>query len=130
MVAWFAVSVASIAMLASLLAVLYALNCWRRVSASTISPKTFREMQIAQADLQSSMQDLLASHARLRSRVGMRELREKRAAEDMDQEGSDDARAPLAGSKATLRRKLGLFGPEAARNAQQIHSGRLKLNGK
>lgn len=128
MVAWFAVSVASIAMLVALWAVLFASNCWRRVSASTISPKTFREMQIAQADLQSSMQDLLASHARLRSRVGMRELREKRAAEDMDQDAE-----PVAigrGDKATLRRKLGLFGPEAARNAQNIHAGRLKLNGK
>jgi len=128
MVEWFAVSVASIAMLVALSAVLYASNSWRRVSASTISPKTFREMQIAQADLQSSMQDLLASHARLRSRVGMRELRERRAAEDMDQDAEPSG--PIRGDKATLRRKLGLFGPEAARNAQNIHAGRLKLNGK
>lgn len=51
------------------------------------------------ADLQSSFRTLLDSHKRLRSRIGMQELRERRSVTN----GADRDAPPPGASKAQLR---------------------------
>lgn len=67
------------------------------------------------SDLRASFDSLLASQKRLVSRVGMQRLREARAG--VDEAPPESAPAPVR--KAYWRQKLGLIGPNAARNAQR-----------
>jgi len=49
----------------------------RRVSVSSRLTKRMNDLEVTIGDLQSSFESLLESHKRLRSRAGMRELRER-----------------------------------------------------
>lgn len=77
-------------------------------SDASSTSKRVNDLQIQVADLASSFDSLLESHKRLRSRAGMRELRERRGAE-----------APPPGSpKAALMRHYGFgqVGPAFAQH--------------
>lgn len=63
------------------------------------------EIERQAADLSEQFDALLQSHKRLRSRAGMRELRERRAEEE---ETNTEKITNTAAYKAQLRRKLGL----------------------
>jgi hypothetical protein len=71
------------------------------------------------ADQDASFRRLLESHKTLRSRIGMRELRER------TEQGEPPSSATPAEKKAFWRRRLGLNGPSAARAAMKIHTGGL-----
>lgn len=71
----------------------YAGAYWGRVSASSRTTKRFHDMEMAISDLTSSFENLLESHKRLRSRAGMRELRQREA-------------EPERESKAAVRKRL------------------------
>lgn len=71
--------------------------------------RDFREMRLFLADLDDRHEALVASHKRLRSRVGMKELRAKRKQEDDIPEKSEET--PEQWKK---RKRL------------ELHSGRLK----
>jgi hypothetical protein len=58
--------------------------------------KRMNDLEVAMADLQSSFQSLIESHKRLRSRTGMRELRER----EQEPETKAQARARIFGHKA------------------------------
>lgn len=62
----------------TLLAATLAWLVWRRVFASLRVLKRLNDLDQTTADLQSSFESLMDSHKRLRSRTGMRELREER----------------------------------------------------
>lgn len=51
----------------------------KQVFASTSPGKRMNSLEVEVADLRSSMQTLLESHKRLRSRIGMQELRARSA---------------------------------------------------
>jgi hypothetical protein len=63
----------------TLLVAAYVWHASRRVSGSLRLTKRMNDLETTTADLQSSFQTLLESHKRLRSRAGMRELREREA---------------------------------------------------
>lgn len=91
---------------------LAAVSVWvvcRRVSVSSRLTKRMNDLETTMSDLQSSFESLLESHKRLRSRTGMRELREQ----------------PKQESKADIRRRLfGVAsGPDFAREqVRRAHS--------
>jgi hypothetical protein len=74
----------------------YAGAAFKSVSGSSRTRKALRDIQTTVADLESSFDSLLESHKRLRSRAGMRELREKPAGP----ESKADARARIFGNKS------------------------------
>lgn len=76
-----------------------AVALWRPALRSSSQLKRVRNLELTIADLQSNFDALMESHKRLRSRTGMRELREAR--------GSGVQSVP-AGDKSALRRALGL----------------------
>lgn len=85
----------------------------RRVSASSRLTKRMNDLEITTADLQSSFESLIESHKRLRSRTGMRELREREA-------------QPGPESKNAIRKRLfGVAaGPAFAARQAEIDRGR------
>lgn len=74
-----------------LLGVIYAVGYSRQASASSRASKRMNALEMQIADLQSSFDDLLESHKRLRSKEGMRELRERRKGKPIDPEVLSDA---------------------------------------
>lgn len=81
---------------------------WKRASECFRLLKRVREVELVTADLSSHLDGLLESHKRLRSREGMRELREKRS--------TASTRQPE--TKAQILQRMGLAGkagPEFAR---------------
>jgi regulator of replication initiation timing len=58
--------------------------------------KRMSDLELMMSDLESSFQSLLESHKRLRSRAGMRELRERVS----EPETKEQARARIFGNKA------------------------------
>jgi len=100
MFAWLQVILTCLTLLAATLA-------WaacKRVSGSLRLAKRMNDLEVTTADLQSSFESLMESHKRLRSRTGMRELREREAPETKEQarmrifgtkSGPDFARAQL-----------------------------------
>ena len=100
----------------TLLCVACAIVASKRASECLALRKRVRELELSTADLNSSMENLLDSHKRLRSREGMRELRANRSAK------RDSTRAE---TKAELLQRLGLAGkagPEFARAQLSIHA--------
>lgn len=71
----------------------YAGGSFRSVSGFSRMRKQLRDTQQTVADLESSFDSLLDSHKRLRSRAGMRELRERET-------------QPGPESKAAIRKRL------------------------
>jgi len=104
--------VLTITSLLTSLVALYVSVSFRRVSASSQLLKRARDLEVMTADLHSSFESLLASHKRLRSRAGMRELREK------------DGEIPPLGTRKNELRKFyglnGLSGPDFARKQMQL----------
>lgn len=126
MVAWFALLLAFTSTCVSVASALYAVNYWKRASESFSRLKNYHQVTQDMVDLQSSMSNLLESHKRLRSKIGMQELRARRSGE----EATEEPTSTVPNSKATLRRSLGLYGNDQARAAQSIHNGSRALNGK
>jgi len=84
------------------------LTCWaarsanvssKTVSRATQATKLIESLRIEVADLQSLFASLMDSHKRLRSRIGMKELREK-AAEEPKRTGPPPPGAPKAELRA------------------------------
>jgi len=73
---------------------------WNRASECCQLAKRMRALEPQIADLRSEFEALLESHKKLRSRIGMRELRERRAGGETEK----------AETKAELRARLGLVG--------------------
>lgn len=106
-----------IALLTICLSVGYATVSWLRAFASTLPARRLTQLELSQDDLRSQVEALLAQQKRLNARFNMREARDKpREAIDVS-----PAADPLE-RKAKLRRELGLFGANAARVAQSIHT--------
>lgn len=87
-----------------------------RASGSSLPLKRCRDLEAQIADLNSSFDALMDSHKRLRSRSGMRELREK----DQQREGEPP---PPGASKEEVRAYYGLsgkVGPDWARQQMSI----------
>jgi hypothetical protein len=85
-----------------------ALVAWRQASACSRIRKRVHDLELSTADLNASLENLLDSHKRLRSREGMRELRSRRAGKTADRPES----------KGELLARLGLAGkagPDFAR---------------
>jgi len=79
--------------------------------------KRMNSLEIEVADLRSSMATLLESHKRLRSRIGMQELRERSKGS-----GTANGHAPPPGSSKQALRDFYLRGqaaPEIARRVMQ-----------
>lgn len=89
-------------------------------AARQLSPRlrALDQLELTMADQDASFRRLLESHKTLRSRIGMRELRER-------EKDEPPASATPADRKAFFRRKFGLNGPNAARAAMKIHTGGL-----
>lgn len=77
----------------TLLAAGCAVAAYKRGSVSSRSLKRLNELEVMVSDLQSTFESLLESHKRLRSRAGMRELREREA-------------EPGPESKSAIRKRL------------------------
>jgi len=95
-------------LLSTFLCVVCAVVAWKQASACSRLLKRVRELELMTADLNSHLDGLLESHKRLRSREGMRELRERRL--------TANTRQPE--TKAQLLQRMGLSGkagPEFAR---------------
>ncbi len=93
----------------------HARDCYSQASGFSLSLKRARDLEAQIADLNSNFESLLESHKRLRSRQGMKDLREKR--------GTDATRQPE--TKAQLLARLGLAGkagPDFARAQLGIHA--------
>lgn len=90
----------------------YAGGRWKQASRSSADKKRLNDIEATVADLESSFSSLLQSHARLRSRQGMRELRERRSEE----------RAPE--TKAEARRRIfgNAAGPAFAQRQRELES--------
>lgn len=73
---------------------------WKRASECYPLRKRVRDLERTTADLNSDLESLLESHKRLRSREGMRELREKRSRKT----------TPQHESKSELLERLGMAG--------------------
>jgi len=90
----------------------------KRAFESTSVGKRMNSLEIAFADSQLSMQALLESHKRLRSRIGMQELRARRTAGEVETQGD----APPPGSRKQALRDFYLRGQspiEIARRAMK-----------
>ncbi len=85
----------------------YAGAAWRRDSRYSALQKRMNELERMTSDLESSFGSLMESHKRLRSRTGMRELRETRSQEPE--------------TKAQVRRRL--FGMAAGPAFAKIQAG-------
>jgi len=92
----------------TLLNVVCAIACWRLASRSSRITKRMRDLETTTADLESSFDSLLESHKRLRSRAGMREIRERES-------------HPKVETKAEIRRRL--FGAAAGPAFAKIQQG-------
>lgn len=86
--------------LATLAVLLAAAAFWYAFRAARVPLATVKRIEAAHADLQEAFANLVESHKRLRSRVGMRELRERRNEEPETESPAD--------YKARLRARLGL----------------------
>jgi hypothetical protein len=95
-------------------AALRAHDAWQQAFESSTAMKRLRALEQSTADLSSQMDDLLASHKSLRSRIGMRELRGKRA-EEQQPETKAQARARIFGAAA---------GPAFATAQLEVERGR------
>ena len=73
---------------------------WYAFRAARVPLATVKRIEASHADLQEAFSNLVESHKRLRSRVGMRELRERRNEEPESESPAD--------YKARLRARLGL----------------------
>lgn len=90
---------------------------WLRVSASTFPTNRLKSLELQAADLQSASDILHAAHKKMYARLAMRESRERAK----DSEVPIEADVEPSARKAELRRILGLYGPDAARVAQNLH---------
>lgn len=102
----------AIAICSALLSATCAIACWRLASESYLLLKRRRELEALTAELNSNFENLLESHKRLRSREGMRTLREKRTSTAVE-------------TKAQLLQRLGLAGkagPDFARAQLQLNA--------
>lgn len=79
----------------------------RENTIEALSESKLAELERSLTELWDSHSSLLASHKRLRSKYGMRDLRERRRDNGEDQEGFDfpDDEAEKARYKAKLRRQ-------------------------
>lgn len=77
----------------------------RDENEASVSLRRMAEVESTLTDLLDSYQNLLDSHKKLRSRIGMRELREKRANEEPDQVSLLDEASQQA-YKSKLRAQL------------------------
>lgn len=73
-------SILAISLCSLCLAVISAVACWRAASRSSLPRKRMLEMQNEIGELTSAIDAMAESMKRLRSREGMRELRDARAA--------------------------------------------------
>jgi hypothetical protein len=105
-------SLLTIQICAALLSVLSAAVAWKQVSVSSRTLKRLRDLETTAADLNSSFDSLMESHKRLRSRTGMREIRERE--EQPKHETKEQARARVFGREA---------GPGFARRQLEIERG-------
>jgi len=97
----------------ALLCVVCAVVSWRAASGCYRLRKQMRETAIEIGELSSAVETLTESHKRLRSREGMRDLRERRKA------------PPAEETKGQLLQRLGLAGkagPDFARAQLSIHA--------
>lgn len=108
MLVWLQITLACV----TLLAAVFVLAASRRVSVSLRLTKRINDLDVTMSDLQSTFVSLLESHKRLRSRAGMREIR------DRDSE-------PVVEDKKTARRRIfgAAAGPAFAALQQKIASG-------
>lgn len=86
--------------LASCCSALLVAAALRRAFEFSSPGKRMNSLEIEIADLRSSMQTLLESHKKLRSRIGMRELRERQG---MDRTADRGGPPPPGATKAQLR---------------------------
>jgi len=105
--------------ISSLLAAFAAIS-WLRVSASTFPMNRLKSLELQVDDLKSGADILHKAHQKMYARLAMRESRERAK----DSEVPIEADADPYARKAELRRKLGLYGPNAQANAQRIHSNK------
>jgi hypothetical protein len=80
-------------------------------NADSLSLKQLAELEAQMTDLYDSYSALLASHKKLRSRIGMREVREKRRSENFDATvtlAEPDPQKDPEGWKRHMRAKLGI----------------------
>lgn len=90
----------------TLLSAICAVVAWRQASTCYRLRKRVHDLELSTADLNSTVENLLDSHKRLRSREGMKALRERRSG------------PKIAETKAELLQRLGLAGkagPDFAR---------------
>ena len=73
-------------------------------NARSVTMARMAEVEVALTDLTDAYDALLASHKKLRSRIGMRNVREKR--QNGDNLGEPDARTDPDGYKRAMRLKL------------------------
>jgi hypothetical protein len=100
----------------------YAAILWLRGSAAGFPMNRLRSLEIALADLRSAHESLHQAHLRMHARLAMRDHR-ARTAEEKPPGTPPAAASPFPNeSKESVRRRLGLFGGNAARAAQQIHA--------
>lgn len=86
-----------------------AMTCWKLASSAYRLQKSRRELELLTAELSSSFENLMESHKRLRSREGMRNLRETRGATPAETKAQ--ARARIFGAAA---------GPDFARRQLEV----------
>lgn len=86
-----------------------ALACWRLASESYLLRKRRHDLEASIAELNSNFENLVESHKRLRSREGMRNLRETRASTQAETKAQ--ARARIFGAAA---------GPDFARRQLEV----------
>lgn len=100
------------ALLVAVLALVVALWAALQAAASRNQPRTMvAQLEAMQADQQAAFERLVQSHKRLRSRIGMQELRERQRQDDDEADQADLPLAPprdVATYKARLRARLGL----------------------
>lgn len=111
-------TVTAVATLSSILSAIFATIAARAALRLSSRLRALETIELQQADQNAAFQRLMESHKTLRSRIGMRELREKHAEEP-------PPNASPAVKKAFYRKKLGLEGLGAARAALKIHTGGL-----
>jgi len=93
------------ALIPSLVSGLFCALSWlfmRRARKNAVRPRVIAELASSLTELQDAYEALLASHKKLRSRISMRDLREKRS------NGSDmpDSTTDPAGWKRQMRLQL------------------------
>lgn len=99
--------------LSTLLCASCAAVAWKQASTCYRLRKRVHELELSTADLNSTLENLLDSHKRLRSREGMKELRARRSGQKTVE------------TKAELLQRLGLAGkagPDFARAQLSINA--------